>query len=87
MAHTQKNIKTTFLAVLIIKLFVSIKNLAKNAVYRFIEAVLNEYDYCKKMIKNHFNKNHSMSAKEEERFQLSNSYWMCDKLFDMEMIT
>ena len=65
MAHTQKNTKTTFLAVLLIKLFVliinSVKNLffteEKNALYRFIEAVLNEYDYCKKMIKKHFNKN------------------------------
>ena len=25
----------------------------KNAIYRFIEAILNEYDYCKKMIKRH----------------------------------
>ena len=24
-----------------------------------------------------------MSAKEEERFQLSNSCWICDKLFDV----
>ena len=34
----------------------------KNAVYRFIEAILEEYDYCKKMIKKHFNKNLIMSA-------------------------
>ena len=34
------------------------------------------------MIKNHFNKNLIMSA-EEERFQLSNSCWICDKLFDV----
>ena len=53
----------------------------KNAVYRFIEAILNEYDYCKKMIKKHFNKNLVMFAEEEERFQLSNSCWICDKLF------
>ena len=57
MAHTQKNIKITFLAVLLTKLHVLIINLArklffteekKNAVYRFIKAILNEYDYCKK---------------------------------------
>ena len=33
------------------------------------------------MIKKHFNKNLIMFAKEEERFQLSNSFWICDKLF------
>ena len=57
MAHTHtKNIKTTFLAVLIIKLFVLTTILArelffieeKNAAYIFIEAILEEYDYCKK---------------------------------------
>ena len=38
----------------------------RNAVYRFIEAILKEYKYCKKMIKKHFNKNLIMSAEEEE---------------------
>ena len=90
MAHTKKNIKTTFLAVLLIRLFVLIKfskkNVTyrgKNTVYRFIEAILNEYDYCKKMIKKHFYKNFIMSAEKEERFQSSNNYWICDKLFDV----
>ena len=54
----------------------------KNAVYKFIEAILKEYDYCKKLIKKHFNKNLIMSAEEEEKFQLTNSCWICDKLFD-----
>ena len=40
----------------------------KNVISRFIEAILKEYDYCKKMIKKHFNKNR-MSAEEEKRFQ------------------
>ena len=44
----------------------------KNAAYKFIEAVLEEYDYCK-----------NMSVEEEERFQLSNSCWICEKLFDV----
>ena len=55
----------------------------KNAVYRFIKAILEEYDYCKKMIKKHFNKNPIMYAEEEEKFQLTNSCWICDKLFDV----
>ena len=38
----------------------------------------------KKMIKKHFNKNLIMSAEEEERFQLSNSCWICDKSFDVK---
>ena len=35
------------------------------------------------MIKKHFNNNLIMSAEEKERFQLSNSCWICDKLFDV----
>ena len=35
------------------------------------------------MIKRHFNKNFIMSAEEEERFQLTKSCWICDKLFDV----
>ena len=35
------------------------------------------------MIKKHFDKNLIMSAKEEERFQLTSSSWICDKLFDV----
>ena len=31
--------------------------------------------------KKQFNKNFIMSAEEEERFQLSNIYWICNKLF------
>ena len=48
MAHTQKNIKITFLAVLLLKLFALITNLVKmlffieekNAVRKFIETIL-----------------------------------------------
>ena len=42
-----------------------------------------EYDYCKKVMKKHFDKNLIMSAEEEEKFQLSNSCWICNKLFDV----
>ena len=55
----------------------------KNDVFKFIKAILEEYDYCRKMMKKHFNKNLFMSTEEEERFQLSNSCWTCDKLFDV----
>ena len=55
----------------------------KNAVNKFIEKILKEYDYCKKIIKKHFNENLVMSADDEERFQLSNKCYICNKLFDV----
>ena len=90
MAHAENNIKIILLADLLTKLFVLIINFARklffteenNSVYRFIKAILKEYDYCKKMIKKHFNINLTTSA-EEERFQLSNNCWICDKLLDV----
>ena len=36
------------------------------------------------LIKKHFNKNLVMSAGDEERFQVSNVCWICDKLFDVQ---
>ena len=38
----------------------------ENAAYEFIEAILKEYEYCKKVVKKQFNKNLIMSEKEEE---------------------
>ena len=52
----------------------------KNAAYKFIEAILKEFEYCKKVMKKHFNKNLIMS--EEEHFQSSNTCWICEKLID-----
>ena len=40
----------------------------KNMVSKFTEAVFKEYDYCKKVMKKHFNKNLEMSAEHEKRF-------------------
>ena len=34
-------------------------------------------------MKKHFNKNLIISAEDEENFHLSNSCWICDKLFDV----
>ena len=44
----------------------------KHAIYRFIEVILKEYDYCKKVMNKHFNKNLIMPAEDEESFQSSN---------------
>ena len=56
----------------------------KNAACKFIEAILKEYDYCRKVTKKRFNKNLAMSADEEEKFQSANSCWICNKLFDFK---
>ena len=55
---------------------------AKDAVNKFIRLILSEYSYYKKVIKKHLNKNLIMSA-EEERFEMSNICWICNKLFDV----
>ena len=69
--HTLKNIEGTFLAVWPIKLCVLIIDNSKpvvlyrgqNAVHIFIETILKEHYYCKKVIKKHFDKNLVMSKK------------------------
>ena len=53
----------------------------ENAAYKFIKAILKEYQYCKKM-KKHFNKNLIMSEKEGEQFQPNNFCWIYEKLLD-----
>ena len=55
---------------------------AKNAAYEFIKAVLEEHKYCKKIIKEHFNKNLIMTEEEKHLFQESNNCWICKKLID-----
>ena len=56
----------------------------KNPVNKFIEAILEECDYCKGVMEKHFNENLAMSAEDDERFHLSNNCWICDKFFDVE---
>ena len=58
----------------------------ENAVYKFIEAFLEEYNYCKKVMKKHFDKNLIMAVDDEKRFQSSNKCWICNKLFTDEDI-
>ena len=55
----------------------------KDAVYKFIRAILNKCNYCTRVKRKCFNKNVIMSAGEEERFQQSNICWICGKLFDI----
>ena len=55
----------------------------ENAAFKFIKAILKEYEYCKKVMKKHFNKNLIISEEEEEEeFQSSNSCWICEKFIN-----
>ena len=54
----------------------------ENAAYEFIEAILEEFEYCKKVMKKHFSKKLIMSDEEEKQFQSSNTCWICGKLID-----
>ena len=87
-----KNIKITFLVILLINcLVVCIDKFTKrvvvyrgeNAAYGFIKAILKEYKYCKNVMNKHFNKNLIMSEEEEPLFQQSNSCWICKTLLTM----
>ena len=54
----------------------------ENAVNKFIEAILKEMKYFKKLMTNHFNKNLVMSVEDERILESSN--WICNKLFAPE---
>ena len=58
---------------------------SKNATYEFIKMILKEYQYCKKIMKKHFNKDLIMSEEEGEQFQSSNTCWICEKLMIITM--
>ena len=88
MLLASKNIKNMFLKVLPIKLFALIIKLAnrlfstgKNAVNKFIEAILKEYDYCRLLIEKRFDKNLVITAKDKKYFKSSNKCWICHGLF------
>ena len=88
--HIHRNIKIIFLAGFAYKV-VCIDNKyskkvklygGKNTVYRFIKSIRNGYNYCRKVMKKYFCKNLTMSAEENERFELTNICWICSKLID-----
>ena len=76
----QKNIKTIFLVVLLIKLFVLMINLLSQLLYimvkmqlmNLLKQFLKNINIAKKIMKKHFNKNLIMTE-EENLFQKSNS--------------
>ena len=54
-----------------------IDNWINKAAYEFIKAILEEYDYCKIVMKKHL-----IISEEEEQYQLSNAFRICEKLID-----
>ena len=90
----QKNIKITFLVVLLTKLFVLMINLAsqlfftevKMLLINLLKQFLKSMNIVKKIMKKHFNKN-LIIAEEEEEFQSSNNCWICEKLIEDEKVT
>ena len=56
----------------------------ENAVYKFMENMLNEVKWCKKVMKKHFNKPLKMSNEDEQEFKKSTRCHICDKKYDEE---
>ena len=53
----------------------------KNAVYKFLEAMLEEVDYCEKTKNEHFNQPMDLTNKDEENFQAAAKCHICKKDF------
>ena len=86
----KKNIKVTFLAVLLTNLFCVDDRFTRpivfyrdeNSAHEFIKVILKDDKHFRKVMNKHFNKNLIMSEEEEHLFQQSNSCWICKKLID-----
>ena len=53
----------------------------EKAVYKFMGKMLEEVDYCKKVIRKHFNKPLKMTKYDEEEFQKAKACHICDKQY------
>ena len=53
----------------------------KGAVYEFLENMLEEVEYCKKMVKKHFNKNLKMTDEDMDDFNRSNKFYICNEKY------
>ena len=54
----------------------------EKAVYKFMEAMLEEVKYCKKVMKKEFNKPLRMTKDDEKEFQKSNKCHICEKEYN-----
>ena len=53
----------------------------EKAVYKFIENILEEVKYCKKVMKKHFNKPLRMTEENEQEFEKATTCHICDKKY------
>ena len=53
----------------------------KGAIYKFMENMLEEVEYCKKMVKRHFNKNLKMTDEDMDDFSRSNKCYICNEKY------
>ena len=53
----------------------------EKAVYKFMEAMLDEVKYCKKIIKKYFNKPLRMTKDDEDKFQKADKCHICEKKY------
>ena len=58
----------------------------EKAVHKFMEAMLEEVKYCKKVMKKEFNKPLRMTKEDEEKFQKANECHICNKKYTNEDI-
>ena len=54
----------------------------KNAVFKLIQCIFKEHEYCRNVMKKHFNKNLVMTDEQNEEFKNSNICWICGKLIE-----
>ena len=54
----------------------------EKAVYKFMEAMLEEVKYCKKVMKKEFNKPLKMTKDDEEKFQRADGCHICEKQYN-----
>ena len=53
----------------------------KGAVYKFLENMLKEIEYCNRMVKKHFNKNLRMTDEDMDDFNRSNKCYICNESY------
>ena len=57
----------------------------ENAVYKFMEKMLEEVEYCKAVIKKHFNKPLVMTEVDEQNFKTINGCHICGEKYTDKM--
>ena len=77
-----KNIKNMLLAVMAINYYVSMISfnsyLGEDAVYKFVNSIVEGSKYCEDLMKQYFNKELAINKKDNKDFKNSTKCWICD---------